>query len=245
MIVSDSKKFVCFRPWKCASTTLTKRLKAYDNGKFPASPTEYEGFQGKLSKHSWTIENFLKLPESQLGYFSFVFLRNPYDRAYSGFLQRQHRLAEVNPVGGEFKAIEKGFQSFLEFWSRRFEERGQVIGNLMTDYVEHEGRRWVNYVGHLETFEVDLKDLFEKLGIDSGSQAGKNPNANVRASVDTLSSDGRDNASYRYLDEYTPETVSLVNHLAARDFRSTDYRRIEPTEIEALQRAEVRPTPFA
>jgi hypothetical protein len=245
VIVSDSKKFVCFRPWKCASTTLTKRLRAYDNGKFPASPTEYEGFEGKLSKHSWTIENFLKLPESQLGYFSFVFLRNPYDRAYSGFLQRKQRVAKINPEGGEFKAIEKGFQSFLEFWLKRFEDRGQVIGNLMNEYVEYEGRRWVDYVGHLETFESDLNEVFEKLGVNSDSRGEKKPNANVRASVDTLSSDGRENASYRYLDEYTQETVSLVNHLAARDFKSTDYRKIEPAEIEALQRAGVKPTPFA
>jgi len=33
MIISDTHKFICFQPWKVASSTLHARLEKYDSGK--------------------------------------------------------------------------------------------------------------------------------------------------------------------------------------------------------------------
>ena len=86
MIISHSRRFVILAPWKTASSTLRARLGTY-------SESPYDAFYhlnpvlGRVVHQHMTYVGFAGLPESRLGYRIAAFVRNPYDRVYSGFRQ--------------------------------------------------------------------------------------------------------------------------------------------------------------
>ena len=94
MIVSHAKQFVLMAPWKTASSTSHATLghyneSPYDRG-FHWNPT-----LGRVVHQHLTLADLLALPEGQLGYKIGAFVRNPYDRAYSGFMQLQRDFRQI------------------------------------------------------------------------------------------------------------------------------------------------------
>ena len=92
MIISAKHKFVILAPWKCASQTLHLRLAHLNESPYPRFFYHNEHL-GRVSNQHLTCAEFQSLPESQHGYRTACFIRNPYDRAYSGFLQQQRDAA--------------------------------------------------------------------------------------------------------------------------------------------------------
>ena len=88
MIISHQKRFVILAPWKTASGTLRARLGGYCES--PYDVFYYFNATLKRVVHQHVIyADFAALPESRLGYRTAAFVRNPYDRVYSGFRQLQ------------------------------------------------------------------------------------------------------------------------------------------------------------
>ena len=88
MIISHAKRFVMLLPWKTASQTMVLRLSQYNESPY----NRFFYFNAHLNRvvhQHITCADFACLPESKLGYFLASYVRNPYDRAYSGFRQLQ------------------------------------------------------------------------------------------------------------------------------------------------------------
>ncbi len=64
MIVSDTHRFICFQPWKTASSTLFRPIEKYDSGRYP-QPVYLNEILRKQSHKHIPYEDFLLLPEAQ------------------------------------------------------------------------------------------------------------------------------------------------------------------------------------
>ncbi|WP_199920165.1 sulfotransferase family 2 domain-containing protein [Polynucleobacter asymbioticus] len=75
-------------PWKTASQSLVIRLAHLDQSPY----SKFFSFNTHLNRvvhQHLTCADYLNLPEAKLDYFLASFVRNPYDRVYSGFRQIQ------------------------------------------------------------------------------------------------------------------------------------------------------------
>src|SRR5690606_12323699 len=81
VVISHRHRYLYFVVPKCASATVRQSLAPFTDLGYPVT----KGVPQHL-----TIESFLKsqyAPLWEAGYLRFTFVRNPYDRLYSGWLQ--------------------------------------------------------------------------------------------------------------------------------------------------------------
>jgi len=247
MIVSDSHRFICFQPWKVGSSTLYARLGNYDSGRYPQNK-HFNEFLGKYIHKHVALDDFVRLPESRERYYCFTFVRNPYDRIYSGFLQRRWRLTadrdyyQKHPShAAELKYIEHGFGPFLDFYSEYFKQEGKLMGHHQHEYIYHEDKRMVDFVGHMETFEKSFAQVCATVGIEDVA----NVNANVRVKDRTqpnVSSSG--STMYRYIKEFDAGSIRATNEIYARDFELLGYRVLDPELFRDTSRWPTGLSPF-
>ncbi len=205
MIVSDSHRFICFQPWKVASSTLSARLGKYDSGRYPAA-VHFNEYLAKIIHKHIALDDFVKLPESHEPYYRFTFIRNPYDRIYSGFLQRRWRLStnpnhlQKNPrLAVELESIKRGFGPFLDYCNERYKQECKLVGRHLHEYVYHEGRLMVDFIGFQETFEQSFAQVCAEIGIDNIEKVNANLRFKDRAQLDA---DPISSATYTYIKEF-------------------------------------------
>ena len=235
MIISHAKRFVIFRPWKTASQTISVRLRDY-------SDTTYDQFYhfnpvlSRVVHQHMTCGDFAALPESRLGYFTASFVRNPYDRAYSGFLQLQADLNDqpqaqfrvswvrdlvMRQLTDNFTQLcEAGFQ--FDRWINLVTEDQIFEVGRNTSFPLHPahywthlaGQRFVDFLGRVETFEQDFALLCARLGLELIDRV----NANVRQAPD--------DRRYKYIDHMSRGSIDRINQLFKSDFEMLDYERL-------------------
>ena len=91
MIISHSKKFILFSPWKTASSTTNTRLNSYNQSPY-SSFFHFNKNLNRIVHQHMICADFMSLPERKLKYLLGSFVRNPYDKVYSGFQQLQKDL---------------------------------------------------------------------------------------------------------------------------------------------------------
>ena len=238
MIVSHTKKFVLLAPWKTASSTCHASLEQYNqspyNRFFHWSPQ-----LGRVVHQHLTLADFLALPEGRLGYNVGAFVRNPYDRAYSGFLQLQRDFAEQPKLDfsprwiGELvraqvaenmsRIVRAGFD-FNE-WIRSLPEYEVFEPGRNTNMVLHPAHYWthvagdlqVGFVGKVENFESDFDGFCKFVGIDVPVVAA----ANISETSQHVPAGGS-----RYAGRMSRPALDRVNELFAADFDYFGYDRL-------------------
>ena len=88
LIISHTHRFILLAPWKCASSTCHATLERFNESPY----SRFFHFNPHLNRvvhQHLTLSHLGALPEGKLGYKTAAFVRNPYDRAYSGFIQLQ------------------------------------------------------------------------------------------------------------------------------------------------------------
>jgi len=241
MIISHQKRFVLFLPWKTASQTLMRRLARYNEG--PYCPWfHFNAYLNRVAHQHVTCADFACFPESKLGYFAASFVRNPYDRVYSGFRQLQKDLQEqphnsypeswigdlvMKQLAENFQQLclaQFRFDKWLELVS---DEQVYEIGRN-TNFPLHPSHYWthvagrqvVDFIGRVENFETDYQELLSRLQIDQADPG----NANV---VD-LEGRAADNPfGYRYVNRMDNRSIAKINRLFARDFDLFHYERLQ------------------
>jgi hypothetical protein len=242
MILSHQKRFVLLRPWKTASQTMTLRLAPYDES--PYDPFfSYNPYLQRIVHQHLTFADFAGLPESKLGYFAATFVRNPYDRVYSGFRQlqkdlreqplcpfpepwiRDHVMAQLSDVFAQLCRSGFQFDDWLDLLS---EEQVYEIGrntNLPLHpahyWTHHGGRQSVDFVGRVEDFEADFQRFLDKVEIDPPPAE----NANV---VELETGPESHPHGYRYVHRMHARSIDKINRLFDRDFELFEYERILP-----------------
>lgn len=238
MIVSHAKRLVILMPWKTASSTIAARLASCCESPYDRF-YDFNPFLNRVVHHHLTYADFRALPESRLGYAVASFVRNPYDRAYSGFIQLQQdqrdqpgarypqpwvrdlvrrQLAEnatqLAAAGGDFDR----WLALVEEWQVYEAGRNTSFPLHPAHYWTHEdGRQAVDFVGRVENFEADFARLCRRFALEGAGTA----NANVR--VDP-SQTGR--FGYKYAHLMSAASIERVERLLDADFSLFGYGRL-------------------
>ncbi len=231
-----------FLPWKTASQTIALRLRPYND-----SP--YDGFfyfnpyLNRVVHQHITCAEFACLPESRLGYFPASFVRNPYDRVYSGFRQLQKDI-QVQPHANypapwiRDHVMQQLAENFAQLCQAQFkfdrwlelvrEEQIYEVGRN-TNFPLHPSHYWthvagqqaVQFIGRVESFETSFGEFLSRVGIDSVEPV----NANV---VELDGKTARNPFGYRYVDRMEPRSLDKINRLFELDFELFNYECVLP-----------------
>jgi hypothetical protein len=178
------------------------------------------------------------LPESRLGYFTAAFIRNPYDRVYSGFRQLQTQVhqqpkAEFRQAWIKDLVMRQLTENFSQLCQAGFEFNKWL--DLLREYQIYEvghntslplhpahywthikGDQFVDFIGRVETFENDFAAFCIKVGVDQFDKA----NANIM--VDPV---GINNTEYKYVNRMNQKSIDKINTLFKTDFEIFGYTR--------------------
>lgn len=156
-------------------------------------------------------------------YFKFTFVRHPYDRLYSGYLQDWFAAANYpkwtaakQPI---FDLIGDDFNRYFGDYVMASDIRGDwkwICFCPMEEFTHHRGKSIIDFVGRSESFAHDLKALSERLGIS----IEKASDENVRPSSPV--------GNRKYLAKYSRATIENVNRIYARDFELFGYEMLDP-----------------
>lgn len=241
MIICHSKRFVILAPWKTASSTIRARLGAYCESPYDTF-YDFNPVLKRVVHQHMTYADFAALPEARLGYRTAAFVRNPYDRVYSGFLQLQRDLREqplasfpdpavrrlvMGQLADNFAQLSQAAFEF-EPWLELVDEHQVLDVGRNSSFplhpahywTHHDGRRAVGFVGRVETFEQDFKRLCRTLGVEPDS------NASVNVSAQEEQADPDPNG-YRYVQRMSPRALRRINDLFREDFEIFGYRMVE------------------
>jgi hypothetical protein len=242
MIISHKKRFVMFLPWKTASQTIALRLQPYNESPYDRFFYFNRHLNRVVHQHI-SCADFVCLPESKFGYFAASFVRNPYDRAFSGFRQLQKDIQEqpnakypetwirdlVNKQLAEnlAKLREANFQ-FDEWLALIDESQVYEVGRNSnfplhpSHYWTHiAGQQFVEFIGRVENFEAYFNAFCSRAGIASTEAV----NYNI---FDLQGSSANNSSGYRYVDRMNAASIDKINVLFSEDFKLFGYETIAP-----------------
>jgi hypothetical protein len=238
MIISHQYRFVQLAPWKTASSTMNLRLIKYNESPYHGF-YDFNPYLRRVVSQHLTYGEYVMLPESRLGYFTAAFVRNPYDRVYSGFLQLQRDIQAQPPlpfltawtkpmvmrqIADNFAQLAAGeFDS--NKWFRLVKEHQILeVGHNVSFplYPAHywtgiDGEQAVDFVGKVEQFEPDFERLCDLIGISPDGYDSANVSEGLPGDVDP--------DTPRYLSRMDAASISKINALFERDFEIFGYRK--------------------
>ena len=164
MILSHKKKFVFIHLYKTGGTSIRRRLEKYDYSynlvhKAKSMLTKNPVLTSPLvHKHAKarTIRQVIG-PEIYDNYYSFIFVRNPWDWQVS--LYHYVLRDETNQHHEIFKSF-AGFEEYLDW-------RCAEDVHFQKDYiVDEQGEVIVDFIGRMENLNEDFKTICRKIGIE-------------------------------------------------------------------------------
>jgi hypothetical protein len=237
VIISYSKKFALLAPWKTASQTAHASLQQYNESPYPRHFHFNHHLKRAVHQHL-TLADFLTLPEGKNGFKIGSFVRNPYDRAYSGFLQIQ-RDFEVQPkmsfdlnwIGEMVRdQISENMRRVIlaefdfEKWICNLPEYEVYEIGRNTNLPLHPAHYWthaigyaVDFVGKVERFDRDFSKFCELIGIDTPDIFSQNATSVTE----------HEKLGYsHYAGRMSRRSIERINHLFERDFELFGYEML-------------------
>lgn len=234
MIISHTHRFILLAPWKCASSTCHATLERFNESSY----SRFFHFNPHLNRvvhQHLTLSHLNALPEGKLGYATAAFVRNPYDRAYSGFIQLQRDFQDQprsdfeHPWVGEMvraqiaanmeRVIAAGFD--FDRWIQLLPDYEVFDAARNTNMPLHPAHYWthvggeqkVSFIGRVEQFEADLDRFCELVGITRPQI--------VEANRST--SDDAGPGRPKYAKRMSRASLDRINELFAGDFERFGY----------------------
>ena len=241
MIISHRKRFVLFSPWKTASQTTYARLDAWNESPYSRF-FDFNPHLNRVVHQHLTCADFVGLPESRLGYLTGAFVRNPYDRCYSGFLQIQRDIADQSRlsfptpwVRGLVLQQQRALQAQLQranfafdVWLALIRDHHVYEIGRNTSLPLHPAHYWthlagqpfVDFVGRVETFEADFGAFLARVGIEGEVVASVNANVSGDPAAPPA-----DPSGYKYTTRMSRRSRERIEALFADDFEIFGYAR--------------------
>ena len=218
MNISHKHKYLYFVVPKCASKTIRLSLGQYTDIGYPKpSP---------LGQHI-TINDFFKSNYFDLfeQYFKFTFVRNPYEKLYSSFMQDIHAWQSYkiwHSVKKDiFLSIGENFNRYMQEYVYESDIKSDwdyIHFCPMHEFATIDNELCLDWFGKAENIENDLQELSKLLNLD----IKKHQDANIRSKPST---------NIKYLDKYTRETITLVNEIYSKDFELFSYPMLDPKDF--------------
>lgn len=186
LTICDAPKFIWFRNAKVATRSIF--------GAIDAAGVKLTAVQAFHCYYP---------PQEYNDYFKFAFVRNPWDRFVSGWL---NKVVKLNALNFDLKTLAEmqQFDRFVEYYS-----------GLDLDTCDHHFRRQcrlidlneVDYIGRLEHFDEDLKEVFRILALPEVTIPHKN----------------RSQKQVNYHSYYTDDTRRMIEKMYQKDIRIFGY----------------------
>lgn len=241
MVISHKKKFVMYLPWKTASQTIELRLRAFNESPYDLF-FYFNPFLNRVVHQHITCCEFMNFPESKLNYFSASFVRNPYDRVYSGFRQLQKDI-QYQPLGSYpapwiknhvMKQLTENFaqlclsQFNFDNWLEQIGEEQIFEIGRNTNFPLHpsyywthiDGKQVVDWIGHVENFETDFQEFTLRVNL------GEVPKLNTNI-IELKDGAPYNPYGYRYVDRMSKQSIDKINNLFEKDFSLFDYIKLQ------------------
>lgn len=237
MIISYTRRFAVLAPWKTASSTMALRLAPFNES--PYSPFyHFSPHLNRVVHQHVTYADYAAMPEARLGLFTAAFIRNPYDRVYSGFREMQravlsHPRAEYPDSWIRDLVVKQVCEHFAKLCNASFDfdrwlggvnefeifeaGRNTTFPLHPAHYWTHSnGRQKVDFVGRVESFEADFDRLCGHIGITVTSR--ENANVDVNPALT--------GANYKSAGLMSAASIARINELFREDFELFGYERL-------------------
>lgn len=214
MPISKSERWIFVHVPKTAGTSVEAALGVQGDwrvedrermyGRIASPDVVAHGYRSKFLQHLTLPEIHEVVPQSQ-GWFSFAFVRNPWDRMVSVHSRPDPQMVwSARDRGIELEGLE--FEEFL----RRTADIDHAHLAPQADYLEsEEGECLVDFVGRFEHLQRDFDEVCRRIG-----SSAKLPHENR--------SPGRPRGS-DYRAHYTDRTREVVAERYRRDIEAFDY----------------------
>jgi len=227
-------------PWKTASQTISARLQKVDQSPYSKFFHFNPHLESVVHQHL-TADEFVRLPESKKGYLLASFVRNPYDRVFSGFRQLQKDILEQPPLDypepwirdlvnkqlaqNHAQLRQANFQ-FDDWFDLITEEQIYEVGKN-TNFPLHPSHNWthvkgkklVSFVGYVENFELDFQRFLNLVNIKKTEKI----NINV---IDLKGTAQNNPFGYRYLNNMSKRSIDKINYIFEKDFDLFGYEKV-------------------
>ncbi|MBC7286019.1 MAG: sulfotransferase family protein [Hoeflea sp.] len=217
-MVSRKYKYVYIRIPKSANSSVVRSLLS----NFPEDGVDtVDIHRAKTSVVHLRDLAFHELRFVKSGAFIFSFVRNPFTRILSAYLDKFEGGAKMSVFGGAVAAHGGGKVSFPGF-CRYLANGGEVENAHWMQQTRILGiAPRLDFIGQQETLERDLQIVTQRIGLVSGRS--------VQDQGAVRDGPPATNANDRLLEYYSPECIELVTRIYADDFQKLGYR----PELEA------------
>jgi len=174
-----------------------------------------------------TVSRFLKSKYSGLfeDYFKFAFVRNPYDRLYSAFLQDKfasEHYGDWVPVKGPiFDLIGHDFNRYVTGYVdpvKIVNDWDWIAFCPMREFCCLFDRMCMDFIGHIESLDEDLQKLSDLIN----TKIVLAESANLRFVSPTIP---------KYLDRFERSTIGKINEIYKDDFEFFHYEMLNPNDF--------------
>jgi len=225
MIVSERRGFIFFSIPKTASSTVRCTLSQFHDAprKYPPHILPDDLFHKEGNKN-------------YSSFYQFTFVRNPYDRLFAQFLEREKHIRETEAYVRNKASFNGIVQNDLEIlncpaFTRVWSEFGYSSYDQMHYWTHKDGEQRVDFIGYQERFSRDFEEVCRRLDLNIAEVKNTNIKSAIKPACDPHNMKLSD---YKYLAEYEPETIRLVNRLYRREFDLFDYPMISPDGLQLL-----------
>ncbi len=199
MLINFKKKYIFFHIPKTGGTTVHKNLR------HKSRHERRKEFWGWFSAHKTysEVKPFLET-RGAINFHKFCFVRNPYDKIYSGFLQGN---------GYGYEKSREGFNKFInELDNKIIYDKSRLHITPMHHFVYYEGKCMMDEIYRMENFEEDFNKILEKYEYEK-----QYFNRNVKNNkFDKL----------KYIDMYNKKSIEKINTLYDTDFEYFGYDKL-------------------
>ncbi len=198
MLINRNRKFLFIHTYKVAGNSIRKALNAYDDMQHPIKKYLIRSDLRKMNSHATAQEIKNQIGEELFHqYFSFAFVRNPWDWQVSLY---EYALKDTGHYQHE---LFKSFGSFEKYIHWRVKEAPRLQKEFVCD---QSGEIMVDFVGRFENINSDFNKVVGKLKL-TNCQLPKT-NSTIRKP---------------YREYYNAETQDLVKRVFAEDIQLFNY----------------------
>jgi Sulfotransferase family len=220
MFISPSRKVAFIHIQKTGGSTIESVLGEH-----------IPDFQIRGHKHNSVKYGFREIDDWE-SYFSFAFVRNPWDRLVSWYsmIEEAGRIKLVDTLNNKrnynryqyarklfvWKEVLENTNSFDEFVRSATDiaittDGRKLIAQNQIDYIsDAHGNIVVNFIGRFENFQADLRQVLEKL--------------EITLEPTEITRNRKNRSEHRhYSHYYTPETRAIVEQVYQRDIKYFGY----------------------
>ena len=207
VVISHKHKFIVFKTYKTASTTIENFLALVLRENL--NPEDYiigshTLKNGKIiNKHITPDELFILMPEIK-DYYKICSIRNPYTQIISCYIHNNRHIPNNNQLSDyiqrcsfnpeTFKSIKKQYQHLRTYYS----------------YILSEEKECIDYFIKLETLGEDLLNLLKMFNIK-------------KYNIDRIGNSRKTKIKYQIEDIYSPENIKLVQNIFSEELKIGDY----------------------